>query len=263
MSLQLGSALRRGAEQIVSRSGAIILVAYAAAMLVYQLSFNILIQPVLAGLTPPGVDPTTATTGLITLPVPGVVAGVLVVLTLLAATVVGVVAVRTFVARERTEIPRRFVTDRMPFAVANFVVGGIVFGIVVFLGSLLLLIPGIVAYVGLIFMVQFVAVENDNFVTAMRRSWRLTKGNRIRIFLLVAVLLVGIFVVTFALNFGIGFALGAGGLAGAGLAGLAVALVNVVMTTYLLAVLSDAFVQLRDGTDRSTGTRPTTDALGA
>ncbi|WP_380680700.1 hypothetical protein [Salinigranum sp. GCM10025319] len=263
MSLQLGSALRRGADQLVSRTGAIILVAYAAAMLVYQLSFNTLIQPVLAGLAPPGVDSAPAATGLITLPVPGVVAGALIVLTLLAATVVGIVAVRTFVAREHARIPRRFLTDRMPFAVANFVGGGIVFGIVVFVGSLLLLIPGIVAYVGLIFMVQFVAVENVNFVTAMRRSWRLTKGNRIRIFILVAVLFVGIFVLTFVINFGLGFVLGAGGIGGAGLAGLGVALVNVVMTTYLLAVLSDAFVQLRDGTDPSTGTRPTTDALGA
>jgi hypothetical protein len=237
----------------------VVLAAYTAAMLVYQLSFNTVLQSILVGLTPPGAG-SAAAPSLVTLPVPNAVAGALVVLTLLAATVVGVVAVRTFVAREHASIPRRFLTDRMPFAVANFVVGGIAFGVVVLLGSVLLLIPGIVAYVGLIFMVQFVAVENVNFVTAMRRSWRLTKGNRIRIFALTAVLLVGIFVVTFVLNVGLGIAFGAGG---AGLAGLAVALVNVVVSLYLLAVISDAFVQLRHEGDAQTGPRPSADALGA
>ncbi|WP_318568403.1 hypothetical protein [Salinigranum marinum] len=257
MSLQLGRALKRGAGLLVSRAGAVVLAAYAATMLVYQLSFNTLLQPLLAGLTPPGVG--SATPGLVTLPVPGVVAGGLAALALLTAAVISVVAIRTFVAGERAHVPRRFLTERMPFAVVNVVVGGIAFALVVGLGTLLLVVPGIVAYVGLLFMVQFVAVENVNFLTAMRRSWRLTKGNRIRLFLLVVVLLVAIVVATFVVSFGLGFVLASGS---GGLAGVVVAMVNVVATLYLLAVLSDAFVQLRDGIDPSRGTRPTTDALG-
>jgi hypothetical protein len=259
MSLQLGRALKRGAGLLVSRAGAVVLAAYAATMLVYQLSFNTLLQPLLAGVTPSGVEP-AATPGLVTLPIPGVVAGGLVALALLAAAVISVVAIRTFVAGERARVPRRFLTERMPFAVANVVVGGIAFALVVALGTLLLVVPGIVAYVGLLFMIQFVAVENVNFVTAMRRSWRLTKGNWIRLFVLVAVLVAAIFVATFAVTFGLGVVLPAGS---GGIAGIVVAMVNVVATLYLLAVLSDAFVQLRDGTDPSRGTRPTTDALGA
>jgi hypothetical protein len=257
MSLQLGRALKRGAGLLVSRAGAVVLAAYAATMLVYQLSFNTLLQPLLAGLTPPGVE--SATAGLVTLPIPGVVAGGLVALTLLAAAIISVVAIRTFVAGERARVPRRFLTERMPFAVANVVVGGIAFALVVGLGTLLLVVPGVVAYVGLLFMVQFVAVENVNFLTAMRRSWRLTKGNRIRLFVLLAVLIVAIFVATFVASFGLGVVLPAGS---GGIAGVVVAMVNVVATLYLLAVLSDAFVQLRDGTEPPRGTRPTTDALG-
>jgi len=257
MSLQLGRALKRGAGLLVSRAGAVVLAAYAATMLVYQLSFNTLLQPLLAGLTPPGVE--SATAGLVTLPIPGVVAGGLVALALLAAAVISVVAIRTFVAGERARVPRRFLTERMPFAVANVAVGGIAFALVVALGTILLVVPGIVAYVGLLFMVQFVAVENVNFVTAMRRSWRLTKGNWIRLFVLVAVLVAAIFVATFVVTFALGVVLPAGS---GGITGIVVAMVNVVATLYLLAVLSDAFVQLRDGTGPSRGTRPTTDALG-
>ena len=244
MVLQLGSALKRGASRLFSRTGAVVLVAYATTMLVYQLSFNTLLQPVLVRLTPTEVEPAATATGLVTLPVPAAVAGGLVALALLAAAVISVVAVRTFVARERERIPRRFLTERMAFVVANLVVGGIAFGLIVLVGTILLVIPGVVAYVGLLFMVQFVAVENVNFVTAMRRSWRLTKGNRIRIFLLLVVLFVAAFVATFVVNFGLGVALGAGA---SGFVGVAVAMVNVVTTLYLLAVTCDAFVQLHDG----------------
>jgi hypothetical protein len=260
MSLQLGAALKRGATQLVSRSGAVIVLAYAATMLVYQLSFNTLLQPALSGLTPPGVE--APSTGLVTLPVPGAVAGGLLALSLLVVAVVGVVAVRTFVARERDHIPRRFLTERLPFVVVNLLVGGVVFGLVVLLGTVLLVVPGIVAYLGLLFMVQFVAVENVNFVTAMRRSWRLTRGNWLRLFVLLAVLVATVFVLTFAVNVGVGLALGSAG-AGAGVAGLVVAMVNVLTTLYLLAVLSDAFVQLRDGEPSTQGQRPTVDPLGA
>jgi membrane-anchored glycerophosphoryl diester phosphodiesterase (GDPDase) len=147
--------------------------------------------------------------------------------------------------------------------VANVAVGGIAFGLVVFLGTLLLVVPGVVAYVGLLFMLQYVAAEDENFVTAMRRSWRLTKGSRIRVFLLVLVLLGVVFVVTFLVNVVVGTALGvAFGAGTSGLVSLAVGTVNVVSTLYLLAVLSDAFVQLRDGPGpEPRGTRPATGTL--
>jgi hypothetical protein len=259
MSLQLGSALKRGAERLASRTGVVVLAVYAAVMLVYQLSVNTLLQSLLTSLVPAGAD-AAASPDLVTLPLPNVVAGGLVVVTLLAAAVVGVVAVRTFVADERDHIPRQFLTERMAFAVANVVCGGIAFGLVVLFGTLLLVVPGIVAYVGLLFMIQFVAVENDNFLTAMRRSWRLTKGNRVRVFLLVVVLFVAVFVATFVVDFGLGAVLASGS---GGVAGLGVAMVNVVTTLYLLAVISDAFVQLREGDEPQSGTRPTTDAIGA
>lgn len=263
MSLQLGSALRRGAGHLLSRAGLVVLAVYAAVMLVYQLSFNTLIQSFVAGLLPTGA-PADATPNLVTLPVSDAVAGVLVVVTLLATTVVTVVAVRTFVAGERERIPRRFLTDQLAFAVANVVVGGIAFGVVVLVGTLLLVVPGVVAYVGFLFVVQYVAAEDENFVTAMRRSWRLTRGNRIRVFLLVLVLLGVVFVVTLLVNVVFGFALGAVlGASASGVVSLAVGMVNVVSTLYLLAVLSDAFVQLRDGPGpESRGTRPAPDALG-
>ena len=258
MSLHLGSALKRGATRLVSRTGVVILAAYTAVMLLYQLSVNTLLHALLVGLVPVGAD--APVPDLVTLPLPNVVAGGLVVLTLLAAAVVSVVAIRTFVADERDHIPRQFLTERMAFAVANVVVGGIAFALVVLLGTVLLVVPGIVAYVGLLFMVQFVAVEDDNCLTAMRRSWRLTAGNRVRVFLLVVVLFAVVFAATFAVSFGLGTVLAPGS---GGVAGLVVTVVNVVATLYLLAVVSDAFVQLRERDGPPSGTRPTTDVLGA
>jgi hypothetical protein len=257
MSLQIGAALKRGAGLLGSRAGVVVLAAYAAVMLVYQVSFNTVLATLLAGVAAgTGVDPAA---GLVTLPVSVPVAAVVAVAALLAATVVSVVAVRTFVAGERSGVPRRALTDGTAFAVANVLVGGVVFGLVVLVGLVLFVVPGIVAYVGLLFMLHYVAVENDNFVTAMRRSWRLTSGDRIRLFLLVVVLLAVVFLVSVVANAAFGLALSPAG----GVAGLLVALVNVVSTLYLLAVLSDAFVQLRDEGTPPTGSQPTTDALGA
>jgi hypothetical protein len=95
MSRHLGTALRRGAGQLFSRTGAVVLAACLATMLVYQLSFNTLVQPAVAGMAPPGAGPPATTTGLVTLPASGVVAGGLLVYSLLVASVLAVVAVHT------------------------------------------------------------------------------------------------------------------------------------------------------------------------
>jgi hypothetical protein len=65
---------------------------------------------------------------------------------------------------------------------------GIQMGVTILLWSLLLIIPGIVAWVKLIFTETIVAVEGDRAHDVLNRSKDLTSGHRWRIFFVLAVL---------------------------------------------------------------------------
>jgi len=96
----------------------------------------------------------------------------------------------------------------------------------------------------------YIVAEGDNFVAAMRKSWRLTEGSRLSLFLLGAVV-VGI-------SFGLGAVLGIGtfvvALAGVNQAVLTVTqiVITVPVSLYTLAVLASAFNLLR-ANDRGLG----------
>lgn len=60
----------------------------------------------------------------------------------------------------------------------NYVVGAIVFSILVGIGFLLLIIPGIYLTVALYFWFVHVAVEDGNWAKAFQKSWDLTRDNQ-------------------------------------------------------------------------------------
>ena len=95
---------------------------------------------------------------------------------------VSIVAYRTFVTDETERIPERAIRDRPLWAYLNVVIGAIVFVLLVLVGSVLFLIPGLFLLVSLWFFDVAVAVEGDDFVTAFERSWGLTRGNRLQLF---------------------------------------------------------------------------------
>lgn len=97
---------------------------------------------------------------------------------------VPIVAYRTFASDETEQIPRSAVRDRPFWAYLNVLVGGIVFGVLVLVGFMLFLIPGFFVLVALWFFGVAIAVENDDFIAAFKRSWGLTSGNRLRLFVL-------------------------------------------------------------------------------
>lgn len=174
------------------------------------------------------------------------IATLLYVLVFLAMSVVTVAALRTFVSEETETIPASYYTENVAFAVVNLLVGGIVFAILVTIGFVALVFPGFFLLVTLYFWSVFVAVENDNFVTGFKRSWGLTKGNRVRLFFL------GVAVVLLAIAIAIPFSLPAGlvgGVGGALVTGLSTAVVSV----FGLATAAAAFVQLRDLEDEEAG----------
>lgn len=172
--------------------------------------------------------------------VPLVFAGLLSLLTGIATVLVTLAAVRVFVSDETRRVPREALTRNGVWAVLNYVVGFVVFGIVVALGFVALVIPGIFLLVTLAFWTVFVAVEDETFLTGFRRSWALTRGHRLRLFLL------GVAVVLLTIVVGAVFSLGGllGGSIGSFLGAVGGAIGGAITTVFSLAALAAAYNQL-------------------
>lgn len=201
MSLNIGRALQDGVERTVSRNGLVLAVVWLALGAVNQLTYNSAIRGFLpeASRQPGLLGPS--------LPMSAGVAAVLLFFLYLASFVVTAVALRTFVSEETQRIPREYVTRNLGWFLVNYFVGYVVFLIVVWIGTILLIVPGIFLLVSLYFWIVFVAVEDQNFVEAFRNAWDLASGNRLSLFGLgvvvsaVGMVLYGVlFFVTFAVS---------------------------------------------------------------
>lgn len=214
---------------------------YALIWLIYRPSFNGLMKELLPLYLP--IEASELSVG-ITYPAPVSVHALAVLGSIIGLSVFTVVAVRTFVAEETDSIPREFYTRRLVWATSNLVVGGFAFGVIVFIGLLLLIIPGFIAYVGLIFMTMFIAAEDESFLTALKRSWGLVRSDFLSVVILLVVLMIGIGILGSLMGLIIGFAVSLAGLSG--MAGIVTGVVNAPATLFLLATLSVAFNQLRN-----------------
>ena len=174
------------------------------------------------------------TTALVVLP--SLVAGLLSLVVGLVTLVVSIAAIRVFVSDETERLPREFFTRNMGWAVVNFIVGAIVFGIVVGLGFVALIIPGIFLLVTLWFWSAFVAVEDQNFIEGFRGSWGLTRGHRLKLLLLgIVVALVGMVV---------GAVFGTGAVGGALVGFVFAQAASAIVTVFSTAALAIAYTEL-------------------
>ncbi|HET7325494.1 MAG TPA: hypothetical protein VFJ06_14295 [Halococcus sp.] len=176
---------------------------------------------------------------------PPLVAGLLSLVVGLVSLVVSIGAIRVFVSDETERLPREYFTRNMGWAVLNFIVGAIVFGIAVGLGLVALILPGIFLLVSLLFWSAFVAVEDQNFIEGFRSSWGLTRGHRLKL------LLLGIAVALIALVVGAVFGLGAVG--GVFVGFVLVQAGSAIVTVFSTAALAIAYTELtalRDEEDR-------------
>lgn len=64
----------------------------------------------------------------------------------------------------------------------QFAIAAVLTGIIVAVGIVLLIVPGIIAQVGLLFGAFFVVDKGMKGIDAMKASWNLTKGHRMDIF---------------------------------------------------------------------------------
>ncbi|MCU4799821.1 hypothetical protein OB920_05510 [Halobacteria archaeon HArc-gm2] len=253
MSLPIGTALKDGFSRVANRAGAVLLIAYLVVNVVYLVAMNSTMKAYLAETAP---EAASTLSPAVDLPVGAAAAALL--MSFLLTTYLYVVAIRTFVADERHSIRSEHLTGGVTLALVNLLIGGLVYSIGVTIGWVLLFVPGIFLMVVLAFWPVYVAVEGNNFVTAMRRSWKLTEGDRFALFALGAVM-VGI-------GFAVGTILGIGALV-ATLAGLNQGILNVVqivviapVSLYSLGVLASAFDLLREESEEFGGESTTVDA---
>lgn len=172
MSVNIGQSLREGVTRAFSRNGILLIIVWTIlggfAMLAYNSwlsSFyaNIPTEPVLFG---PSLD------------VAPLVAGVASLVLYLISFVFMAGALRTFVTDETQTLPGRYFTHNIGWMLLNLIVGYILFFLAIWIGFILLIVPGLFLLVSLYFWFLLVVVEDQNFWAAFKNSWALTKGDR-------------------------------------------------------------------------------------
>lgn len=174
----------------------------------------------------------------------------------IAFIIAAVVAYRVFAADARDQIPEEAYKRDIGMTTLNAIVASIIFGIVVAIGLILLIIPGIYLITALLFFMIFIAVEDESFMDSLKSSWELTEGKRLSVFLL----LVALFVINIIVGIAGGIITSILGSASLALAEIVTLAIGAAVNVFSLAVLLSAYYQLRDSeggetvTEADTGT---------
>lgn len=173
MSLDIPAALEDGLSRLPTRVAGLLLVAYLAVGAISTVTAQTLSFAVMDALReslPSGAaPPTTPGTGggALALDVGLPIAAVLFLVGVVLAQVVGVVGIRTFVSEARRTFPTG-VTRHLPWVVLNALVAGFIVNVLIGIGTILLVIPGIYLAVALYFVQFEVIVEERNAIDALR-----------------------------------------------------------------------------------------------
>ena len=182
MALQLSHAVSDGLRRTVSRAGGLLFVGF----LVLQFGIQTAVNSTVLGYLPPAAAEQFSSNAGLTLPVTGQAGLALFgIFGILSAAFV-VVCSRTFAQplTERSSFPAA-VTDRLGRATVSALVGGAFVSIVVMIGSVFLLIPGLFFAASFLFFIFAVAVENRGIIESLKRSWGLAEGARLKLGILV------------------------------------------------------------------------------
>jgi len=188
MALQLGRTFSDGIRRVLTRTGGALFVALLAIQFLVQTSIN---TAVLGFVPPEASEQLQGMLGL-TLPVSGTVGVVLFLVAFVLSSVyfVGLSRALTRPIEELSTVPTELYTRRIGRATLSMIVGGIVVGISVSVGTVMLFLPGIFLAVCFLFFIFEVGVEDRGVVDALKHSWGLSRGNRLK--LAVVVILAGV-----------------------------------------------------------------------
>jgi hypothetical protein len=196
--LSIGEAFRYAFDRLATRGGGLLLVAYLLVQMGAQVTMQSFFAALFEGRLPaagPGAGPSPgARAGAeqafpLALDLPAAVSGVLSVLLMFAGIVLSIVAMRAFY-RDIDDVPTAEHTRRLPRTVLVTLVVSVLVSLAVMVGFVLLIVPGIFLAVSFAFATLVVAVEDAGVLEALKRSWALSSGNRIRLFVLGVILVV-------------------------------------------------------------------------
>ncbi|MFB6173807.1 MAG: hypothetical protein ABEI39_04115 [Halobacteriales archaeon] len=243
MALHVGDIVREGARRTVGRNSLGLIGAFLLVRLASAVASETLLRAnrrVLTGLG--GGGPADALAGVggptplaLALPLPAAL--VLVAALAVLAEAVRIVAVRTLVRGATDRLPRAVLRRRIGWATLNGMIGGVVVGVLIAVGLVVLIAPGVFLAVVFLFVRGEVAVADKNVIDAMAGSWDLTSGHRVELLALVLVLVAA----------GVAGALPSVVLGAVDplLGALSGALAGAVTTVFAVAVTARAYVQLR------------------
>ncbi|WP_254535382.1 hypothetical protein [Halomarina litorea] len=250
MSLDVGAALRRGAERAATPSGLLLLVPFAAlsvlnaaatARLALSLADSAFVDGVVTTLREAGRPDlaeamlATVSTQPLALPVSPAVAGGVIVAVAVSLEATRIVADRTFVAEAATGLHEP--TRRLGRATLTGVLASLVVGLLLVLGAALVL-PALLVAVVFFFTRQFVAWEDESVVGALRSSVSLALDAPLSVLGLAA----GLFVVDLFVGSLVG---GVAGLFAPVTTRVVELVAGAAVSVYASAVAADAFRQLR------------------
>lgn len=238
MSLHIRSSITGGIGRVLTRAGLLLAAVYVLVGAVWQVLFYSAVE---SFIQQPGSMENISTFPTVEIPFMMSAGGAIVSLLLLQY--LTVVTIRTFVNGSRT-IPTEYYTRNIVPVFVNTVIGSLVFGLIVLIGSVLFVIPGLIAYVAFIFTLLYVAVEDQNFIAAFRSSWRTTRGHWLRLFLLLVIVFVFVSVIPGILSAITRLAVSAA--AGPGAGTLVSGTLTLPFSLFVLGILAEAFSQLRN-----------------
>lgn len=244
MSLDVVTALKEGLDRLASRNGALFVGAFVLISVLGNVAINSAVlaldavtpelaaetdqqptEPLPEGMTPFGFE------------LPGSVILLLLLVWMLGWAAASVLTVRVLATDYTDEIPGDLLSRRLALATVNEIFARIVIWVLISIGFVLLIVPGVFLAICLYLTRPMIAIEDRNAIDAMAESWRLSKGDRFSIL----ALLLGAIAVYIAIT--LAGTLGALPIAGAVLS----IVVSSVANVFWLAVSARAFVQLREG----------------
>lgn len=235
MSLSIQTALQRGLRRAASLSGIAVfipmLILQAGIVLSAQTAaVQFVVQNTQATIT--DVDP-----GL-QLPVSITVAVGLIIVFTVAATIVVIPAARLLVRdlSELSSIPPATVTRRLLWASLSALVCAVFLTVIIPIGYLLLLVPGVFLTVSFQFTFFAIAVEDKGIIDSLSRSWQLASGERLLLFGMLVVISLLSAVPAVIVSF----------VPGSTAREIVSLILNSALLVTVYAILADVFVQLRN-----------------
>jgi hypothetical protein len=208
MTLDIGQTLNEGLSRLTARTGLLLVVVFlviGVVSTVAQQSLNVAVletlvtsseaagpnaespvQPDVAQMLQEQLQAQQAASPL-AVDIPALFALLLVFLFAFGAEAATMVAIRIF-AGQQAEPVSADTTENLVSVTLNGFVGGIVVATIVSIGLLLFILPGVFLYVSFLFLRQEIALENRSFIDALAESWKVTKGSRLQLVGLVAIL---------------------------------------------------------------------------